>query len=76
MAELKSIQKVVDRVFTESEIILLQMLADGSKREDIAAVIDRSVRTVESKIDSLRDEFKCKTVPQLIAFGFRNNLIS
>lgn len=71
----KSIRVVVDRTFTDKEIVLMRMLIDGSSREEIAIVLQKSKRTIEAKIDRLRKEFQCKSVVHLAAFFLRNKLI-
>lgn len=75
MVDQKSIKQTVDRVFTDKELELIQMTANGVKRSEIAEKTKRSIRTIESHLDRLKKEFKCGSVPHLVAFFLRNKLI-
>lgn len=62
-------------LLTDAEKQILQYLADDKRPGEIAAKMVYSKRTVEGKVDALRDKFGCETVAGLVAFFFRINLV-
>jgi DNA-binding CsgD family transcriptional regulator len=62
-------------VISQKEIIIVQMLADGNRTADIAKKLKLSVRTIEANLDSLRNKFDAKTLPQLVAIFLKNQFI-
>lgn len=75
MPDKKSITITHERIFTDEELHIVRMLADGKTRKEIAVYYEKSVRTIEARIWRLMKEFDCKQVTALVAFFFRKSLI-
>lgn len=58
------------------EIWVVNMLLDGKTARQISIETGCNKRTVEARLSSLRKKTGVKTTPQLIAFLFRNKIIS
>lgn len=77
MPSKKEIVVLKDSAITidEKDIKLVQMYANGMSRNDMSKKTNKSVRTVEARIDKIKLIVNAKSIPNLIAFFFRNNLI-
>lgn len=60
---------------TEGDKELVQMVANDMDRAEIAAKLKLSARTVEAKLDRIRERYNCRNVVSLVMLFKRNNLI-
>jgi DNA-binding CsgD family transcriptional regulator len=62
-------------VIRDKEVELLTLCADGFTTMEIANKLDISPRTVEAKLDRLREKLHAPHKPALIAKAFRLRII-
>lgn len=62
--------------YTERDLRIVQQLANGLRPKQIVAHVNRSYRTIEARIDVLKEMFDCVTTAQLVAVFLREKLIS
>lgn len=63
------------KVATEKEIALVQQLAEDKSVMDIGKAIGMGHRSVETKLESMRKKFGCRSSKGLVTLFFRNQLI-
>lgn len=74
ISDKKILKYILERV-EDTEIRLVQALADDISRKEIAENMGISVRTVELYFFNLRKKFECKKESALITIFFRAKLI-
>jgi DNA-binding CsgD family transcriptional regulator len=70
-----TVHKNEGTIITQKEVDLVKMLSDGKRASEIAQVFEKSVRTVETNMSTLRAKTNCRTLPQLVALFLRSKLI-
>ena len=59
----------------KEDIQLVKLLSNCLTVAEIAEEMDLNKRTLEKKILIMKKAYNCKTLPGLVAFFFRNNLV-
>jgi DNA-binding NarL/FixJ family response regulator len=62
--------------FNETEINILQLLAEDKNTAQIAKIIFRSPRTIETIRQNMKSKVSSKTIAGLIMYGLRHKLIT
>jgi DNA-binding NarL/FixJ family response regulator len=65
----------VSQLLTPREREVLQLLAEGGRCKDVAAVLNISVKTVETHRSNLMFKLKLHSVAQLVLYAVRNQII-
>jgi DNA-binding NarL/FixJ family response regulator len=63
-------------VFSERELVILQLLADDKTTEEISKTVYLSVRSIETIRQNMKTKVEAKTIGGLIMYGVRHKLIS
>ena len=75
MAKMKFIKMVKDIEVDGDTIKIVGLLADGFTVSQIALAQKINARTLEGQMIRIKNQFSVTTLPQLVAFFFRNKLI-
>lgn len=71
----KFIETTVRKEISQKEVNIVQRLANEERVHEIAANMDLNLRTLESKILSMRKSFGCVSIVGLVVLFMRNKLI-
>jgi DNA-binding NarL/FixJ family response regulator len=63
-------------VFSERELVILQLLADDKTTEEISKTVYLSVRSIETIRQNMKTKVEAKTIGGLIMYGVRHKLVS
>lgn len=64
-----------DEALTPAEIYIIRMIADGLTSKQIAMVLGRSVKTIESHRCAAMRKAKCCSIAHLVRYAVRTGII-
>jgi DNA-binding CsgD family transcriptional regulator len=62
-------------ILTQTELVVLQWLAEGKRIPEIAIIRDRSEKTIETQMSDIRRKLDVSNSNHAVAEGFRKGLI-
>jgi DNA-binding CsgD family transcriptional regulator len=69
------LKKYKEVELSQRDIAIVKMLSNGMTANEISNQSNISSRTVEMAVLSLRDKYKCKNTPHLVAYFLRKQII-
>jgi DNA-binding NarL/FixJ family response regulator len=60
---------------TPNELFIIKLLSDGNRVKDIAKLKERSIKTVEATLYTMRKKYLCRSVAQLVYKFSKEGLI-
>lgn len=74
--QIRDRKRVLHRIERLGGVILMQMIANGLEDGDIAFIVGKSVSTVQQRVKLLRIRTGSKNRAALVAWGFRNGVLT
>jgi DNA-binding NarL/FixJ family response regulator len=68
--------KVNLKIFTQRELEILTLIAEGYKNNEIAGNLNMSLKTVEKYLDQLRKKTNLHDIPSLLDYAFEKKALN